>query len=150
MTVARRRGNGEGSIYQRSSDKRWLAVITTRDPETGKVARRTASGRTQAEARQRLEVLRKKLSDGVRPTTGTMTVSQLLNRWHSDILPNQVAESAASNYRSITDKENKDRGWVTSPPRGPAGAGALHTSTHSVDRTVLDGVESLRTVRTTP
>ena len=67
--MAKRRGNGEGSIYRRSSDKRWLAVMTTRDPETGKVVRRTVSGRTRAEAHRRLVVLRGQLEAGARPAS---------------------------------------------------------------------------------
>ena len=53
--MAGRRGNGEGAVYQRASDGRWLgAVVVGYDPE-GRPRRKTVSARTRSEAVAKLK-----------------------------------------------------------------------------------------------
>jgi hypothetical protein len=57
--MAGRRGNGEGSVYQRK-DGIWVAAISLgRDPATGKPLRRVAYGSTRKEAAEKLQQLQK-------------------------------------------------------------------------------------------
>ena len=53
--MAKRRGNGEGSLRKRS-DGRWEGRYTAgTDPDTGKPISRNVLGKTQAETREKLK-----------------------------------------------------------------------------------------------
>lgn len=95
------RGNGEGSIYQRSSDGRWLGVVTIGQDGTGRVARKTVSAKTRAEVVRKLKTLQRQLDDGLPAPDTKMTVAQLLTQWHDDVLRHQVAPSAALSYWTV-------------------------------------------------
>lgn len=98
-----KRGNGEGSIYQRNSDGRWFGVVNMGSDSQGRLIRRSASARTRAEVVQKMKALQRQVDDGLEAPDAQMTVAQLLDRWYSDVLRRQVALSAADNYRSIAD-----------------------------------------------
>jgi integrase len=97
------RGNGEGSIFQRSSDDRWLGVLTLGFGVNGKRITKTVSAKTRAEVVKKLKLLQRQFDDGIPLPDTTLTVAQLLNSWYSDVLRHQVAPSASSNYKSVAD-----------------------------------------------
>ena len=99
--MAGKRGNGEGTIYQRASDGRWLGVLQVGYGPTGRPIRKTVSAKTRSEVVQKFKDLQRTFDDGLPVPDGTMNVSQLLVRWHKDILTHQVAPSAAANYEGI-------------------------------------------------
>ena len=47
--MAGHRRNGEGSIYQRSTDKRWIGAVTLGYDANGKQRRKVVSAKTRAE-----------------------------------------------------------------------------------------------------
>jgi hypothetical protein len=53
--VAGSRGNGEVSIYQRTSDGRWLGVVTLGRDGTGRIVRKAVSAKTRAEVVRKLK-----------------------------------------------------------------------------------------------
>lgn len=79
-TKRRRRGHGEGSIYQRSSDGLWIAAVTL--PGGG---RTTASGHTEREAIAKRDAIKASLAAGVLPDTATL--GEWLDHWLDVILP---------------------------------------------------------------
>jgi integrase len=97
--------NGEGSLYQRKSDGRWFGSIVEPDEE-GKLKRRTVSAKTKDAARFKLKRLmdeQERLeAEGLPPMDTTVTVSQLLDRWHKVIVATR-RETTASNYRYMID-----------------------------------------------
>ena len=97
--------NGEGSLYQRKSDGRWFGSIIEPDEE-GKLKRRTVSAKTKDAARLKLRRLMEELdrleAEGLPPMDTTVTVSQLLDRWHKVIVATR-RETTASNYRYMID-----------------------------------------------
>ena len=99
--MASSRGNGEGSIYQRTSDRRWLGVLTIGRDGDGRVVRKTVSAKTRAEVVLKLKKLQRQLDDGLPAPDMKMTVAQLLNQWHDDVLRHQVAPSAALSYWTV-------------------------------------------------
>lgn len=101
--MAGRRGNKEGSIYQRSSDGRWLAVITIGYNDEGRPVRKTVSAKTRAQVAQKLNRLQRQIDDGLPPPDTTLTVAQLFDRWYADVLRHDVAPGAAGNYKSVAD-----------------------------------------------
>jgi integrase len=97
------RGNGEGSIYQRSTDKRWIGAVTLGYDANGKQRRKVVSAKTRAEVVQKLKTLQRQIDHGLPAPDTALTVSQLLTRWYDDVLRHQVSMGAASNYKSVAD-----------------------------------------------
>ena len=75
MKVASWRGNGEGSIYQRSSDGRWLGVLTLGYSSNGRLIRKTVSAKTMSEVVRKLK--QRQCDDGIPLPDATLTVAQL-------------------------------------------------------------------------
>ena len=100
--MTRARVNGEGSIFQRKSDGRWIGTVTVgwRD---GKQLRKVVSAKTAQEARVKLDVLRATVGTGI-VTSNKVTVDVLLDRWFDDVLSGQVAPNTADNYRTIANR----------------------------------------------
>ncbi len=105
--MARRRSNGEGSIYQRESDGLWLGVITLGynvDPKTGKrtPVRKTVSGKTQAIARQKLTKLQHDRDRGLTIHVGRKSVAEFLLWWLDEYVePPSRRASTAKSYRAL-------------------------------------------------
>jgi len=90
--MARKRGPGEGSIYQRE-DGRWTAQ-TPPDPQTGK--RKYIYGKTHGDVQRKLTIAKRALDQGLPLTNDRQTVQQFLTRWLEDVVrPNK----RASTYR---------------------------------------------------
>src|SRR5664280_1648187 len=99
-SMARIRQNGEGSVYQRASDGRWIGSVTL-GWDDGKRVRKTVSAKTAAEVREKLRAVRNKLDAGLPMDDHNITVDQLLDRWFKDVMRHQVASPALSNYETI-------------------------------------------------
>ena len=99
--MGKRRGNREGSIYQRSSDGRWLGVACVGVRPSGRPIRRTVSATTRAEVVRKLKVLHREIDDGLVTAERSPTLAVLLERWFEDVLAREIARSTLDNYRSI-------------------------------------------------
>jgi integrase len=99
----RRKLNGEGSIYQRSSDGRWVGAISIGYDEKGRPIRKTVSARTGDEVRRKMRTVQRHLDDGLPPPDDRMTIKHLLQRWEQDVLRHRVARTAFDNYKSLAD-----------------------------------------------
>ena len=74
MSKKGKRGNGEGSIYHRASDNKWVGSITL---ESGK--RKVFYGKTQKEVQEKMKVALYEQQKGMLPATTTkVTVAQFL------------------------------------------------------------------------
>lgn len=100
--MAGRRMNGEGGLYQRG-DGRWFGAVVLGYDATGNPKRKTVSAKTKQEARLKLTELQQRVDNGYVPPTKDETLSQLLERWHRDVLSTQVKPLARENYRYIAD-----------------------------------------------
>jgi integrase len=76
-----RRGRGEGSVFQRKSDNRWVGTVVIGHDAHGKRQRRTVYGNTKAEALEALKRLQHESEAGTVGTAGTLTVGELLDKW---------------------------------------------------------------------
>ncbi len=101
--MARRKLNGEGSIYQRASDGRWIGAVSLGYDEGGRSVRKTVSAKTAEGVRRKLREIQRQVDEGLPPPDDRMTIKQLLTRWEEDVLRHQVARSAYDNYKSLAD-----------------------------------------------
>ncbi|MDX3695962.1 site-specific integrase [Streptomyces europaeiscabiei] len=78
--MARRNANGEGSIYQRASDKRWVGSVWVQTT-SGKPKRVYAYGRTRAEVHEKLTELKAKAAQGIQTADKNWLLGDHLDRW---------------------------------------------------------------------
>ena len=104
----KRRGNGEGSIYQRPNG-RWCAQIVVGYDPNGKAIRRTVSGGTKREVQDKLSHLQADKLDGTLADAGKMTVAQFLDRWLQDAAKPTVSDGTYANYERSIRREIKPR-----------------------------------------
>lgn len=89
-----RRGNGEGSIYQRS-DGRWCAQSVL----SGK--RRFVYAKTRREVQKKLRDLQSNADQGILPPSERPTVQQHLDRWLRDIVQPSVRPATHASYSQL-------------------------------------------------
>lgn len=96
----KRRGNREGSIFQRS-DGRWVAShIVGYDPN-GKIRRRDVYGRTKGEVQEKLLRLQMSSLNGTLADSDRLTVAQYLERWLRDSVTPSVRPTTLRSYEGI-------------------------------------------------
>lgn len=78
----RKRGNGEGSIYHRSSDNKWVGSISL---ENG--TRKVFYGKSRTEVQEKMKVLLREQQQGLLITTPNETVEHFLTQWVEDRKP---------------------------------------------------------------
>ena len=89
-----RRGHGEGAIYWRESRKRWIAELKL---ENGKS--KYFSGKTYAEAKQKLNQAQLEQRQGKLATGPKQTVKDFLHYWFEEVHAGALKLSARALYR---------------------------------------------------
>src|SRR5438045_563701 len=74
-----KRGNGEGSIYQRK-DGRWVGQVLVTDP-TGRPSRKYIYGKTRKAVADELAKTQVRLQQGLPPVPDRLTLAQWLPHW---------------------------------------------------------------------
>ena len=95
--MEKKRGAGEGSIYQRG-DNRWCAVLNL-GWESGKRRRKYVYGATAAEVQEQLLKARADHAAGLPVSTDRQTVAQFLDRWLEDSVRPSVRPLTHEQYR---------------------------------------------------
>lgn len=98
-TKKSRRGNGEGSIYQRSKNQ-WAAVLTVGTKPDGKPDRKFFYGKTRKEVAEKLRDAQNKLDVGVMPGGDNVTFEVWITYWLENIIKPGVKERTYKNYSS--------------------------------------------------
>jgi integrase len=91
-----RRGQGEGSIFQRS-DGRWVATIDLGFMD-GRRRRKWIYGQTRKEVADKLRVAQNLADKGALVADERQTVGQYLDWWVANVLPGTVKPSTAVSY----------------------------------------------------
>ncbi len=94
--MARKRGNGEGSIGRRKGGG-WMAQYVVYTAEGRK--RRTLYGRTRAETAAKLAKALANREDGFISDAGNLKVREYLERWLKDSVEGNVGHRTLSNYQ---------------------------------------------------
>jgi integrase len=99
-----KRSNGEGSLYQRGSDGRWVGAVVVEG------RRRAVYGSTQREAREKVRSMVRSIEDGRPVTPGRgVTVAAYLTQWCEVTLPSRVRSgrlkpSTLDSYRDVVER----------------------------------------------
>lgn len=98
--VASRRVRGEGSIYQRESDGRWVGVVDL-GWVGGKRVRRTVTAPTLRELRPKFKALKQQVESGVLPDDAT--VEQWMKSWMETVAGEKNRPSTLRAYQNYID-----------------------------------------------
>lgn len=98
-----RRTRGEGSIYQRESDGRWIGVVDL-GWVGGRRLRRTVSARTLRELRPKFNALKQQINQGVLPDAATL--EQWMAHWMEHVASKKLRQSTMRTYQGYID------GWI--------------------------------------
>jgi integrase len=105
----RRRGNGEGSIFQRKSDSRWCAMINIGYDEQGKRRRQAIYGATKKEVQDELTRRQARKLEGRLADPGRQTVGQYLDYWLENASKPKIRLTTYDNYEGVIRLHIKPR-----------------------------------------
>ena len=95
-----RRGHGEGSIYQRKSDGKWVSSVDLGYVD-GKRKRKTIYGKTRREVAEKLKVALRDQQQGLPVAVERQSVGQFLDRWLDDVVKPTVRPKTFATYAQI-------------------------------------------------
>lgn len=99
-----RRGNGEGSIYERKPGQ-WAAVISNGvDPATGKARRKFVYGKSRGEVKDKLREIQNQQATGTIPDAGKLTLGEWLNIWLENYAHPGIRQSTYDSYKQQIEK----------------------------------------------
>ena len=101
MAGPQRRHKGEGSIYQRASDGRWVGVVDL-GWVGGKRVRKTVTASTLRELRPKLKAMRQQIERGT--ITDESTVAHWLTYWLDEIASKKVRDRTIVGYRGYVNQ----------------------------------------------
>lgn len=102
-TKKHRRGNNEGSIYQRK-DGKWAAVLTVGVKPDGKANRKFLYGKTRKEVADKLREAQNKLDFGVLPGGDSVVFEKWIRSWLEVMIRPGVKDRTYKNYSTAIEK----------------------------------------------
>lgn len=94
--MSKKRGNGEGSIFQRA-DGLWCGMLTVKDPLAGK-KRRSFYGKTKKEVASKMLRVQSEIMNGSYINPNKVTVSTWLNDWLWDYKKRNLKPNTFASY----------------------------------------------------
>src|SRR5215472_16994228 len=91
-----KRGNGEGSIYFRRSDEKWVGSITLENRK-----RRVFYGKTRKEVQEKLKVALREQQQGTLVTAPRQTLAQFLTDWLENSQKHSVPPRTYERYEEL-------------------------------------------------
>ncbi len=103
--MARRRGNGEGSITYRKKDKRYQGYVTVGyDPETEKPKKKYFYGRTRKEVQDQVNEALGKVNAGTYREPSKLKMPDWLNTWLNEYMQPSLRPTTWQSYKTQIDK----------------------------------------------
>jgi integrase len=99
--MTKKRGNGEGTIYQRSSDGMWLGVLYVTEDASSKRRRKYVTAKSRGEVIKKFKALQRQIDKGLSAPDESVTVEMLFIRWRDDVLRHQVSPNTVDNYMTV-------------------------------------------------
>ncbi len=103
----KRRGRGEGSIYQRK-DGLWVGQVTTGyNQETNRQKRKTFTGKTRQEVSEKITKALRELQTGVYTESDKITLGEWLDLWVETYSKPSVRPSTYDSYKQLIETHLK-------------------------------------------
>ena len=78
--MAKKRANGEGTIFKNEAKNLWCGQLSVRDPETGKLKRKVVYGKTQKLVKEKLQKLKEQSSSGLNLIDKIQSIQEILKQ----------------------------------------------------------------------
>ena len=101
--MAKRRGDGEGSITKRKDGKWQGSVLTGYNPETGKPVRKYFYGRTRKEVQEKINEVAPKVAAGTYREPTKMTVAEWFTTWLNDYMKPSLRPTTWESHKYQVD-----------------------------------------------
>jgi len=101
--MAKKRGQGEGSISKRE-DGTWWARITVGTDADGKQKRKAFYGKTRAEVQKKMTTAVNEMNNGAFIPTSNVTLEQWLKTWFDEYAANSIKHSTKVSYDDYIHK----------------------------------------------
>ena len=101
--MAKRRGDGEGSITKRKDGKWQGSVLTGYNPETGKPVRKYFYGRTRKEVQEKINEVAPKVVAGTYREPTKMTVAEWFTTWLNDYMKPSLRPTTWESHKYQVD-----------------------------------------------
>ena len=98
--MAKRRGHGEGSIYERESDGKWVGSVNL-GYVNGKRKRKVVYGETRRAVAEKLKVLLRDQQQGLPINTERQTIERFLDRWLAESVRPSVRPKTFKSYSQL-------------------------------------------------
>jgi len=128
--MAKRRSNGEGTLYQRENGT-WAGRLTYVDPDTGQRKRVAFYAPTQREVKKKMKDARDRIDEGKPPKDATTTLADWLAHWRATTL---AVSDRKESTRVLYD--NLSRKHLEPAPFGAIGLDKLRPS--DIEKLILD------------
>jgi integrase len=100
--MARKRSNGEGSIWLNQGRQRWEAVLITGHHPDGRLIRKTLTAKTRREVAAKLDAARAALDQGLAIPDHRSTVADYTTYWLAEVMPSEgLAGKTEEFYRQV-------------------------------------------------
>lgn len=100
----RKRGHGEGTIFQKPNG-RWVAQVSAGFSPNGKRKRLKRTARTKTEAKALLRAMQREIEDGLPSARADMTVNELLDHFENTVLAGkELSQNTIANHQWALDK----------------------------------------------
>ncbi len=99
--MARKRANGEGTIFQRKSDKQWVGRIPIGYKPDGSIKEHTVYGRTQKEVKNKLDEAKGNVRNNTFVEPHKVTMQQWLDTWLNITIKGSIKDTTWLIYESL-------------------------------------------------
>lgn len=96
----KRRGPGEGGVYQRRNGL-WCGSVELSRDMSGRRQRKIVTAKTKTELFKKLKAVRRRVDSGQPVTDGTQTVGAYLDWWIENVAPSTIKPSTVNDYRFV-------------------------------------------------
>ena len=97
------RANGEGTLFQRNSDKLWVARIPNGYKADGSIRYITITGKLQSTVLEKMKKIKADIQNNAYVEPTKITVKEWLDTWLNKIIKSSVKETTWTSYKGLID-----------------------------------------------
>ena len=97
------RANGEGTLFQRNSDKLWVARIPNGYKANGSIRYITITGKLQSTVLEKMKKIKADIQNNAYVEPTKITVKEWLDTWLNKIIKSSVKETTWTSYKGLID-----------------------------------------------
>lgn len=137
VTVPKKRGHGDGGLYEIKSRGLWRGVVDVGFHPDGRRKQKSVTARTKTEARAKLEAVLDEIREHGAPLDKSVTVEAWAENWLRTICEPNMKPAALAGYESAVNK------WIVPPLRKKRVSALRPSDVRAVTKAVTDAGRKL-------